>query len=382
MSNANIGSVIKTLRREKNLTQEALAELLSVTPQAVSKWEIGSGMPDVSQIVPIARVLGVTTDVLFGLDPLKSEEEIAERHEKNFVPYEIDNSIESKRRNYYHALETVRDFPTNYNLMSGCIADAEVYLCEGIEEGVVTDEEKREVIAECERQYSCIMNYCKNIETVLYANLFMIYLYSGIGEFEKAMKFTDVFPNSIFTKGDMLAWIYREQKSEKEAAQDVRNVYMYIKELISNSYNLARVYEDQNRLEDAVYIHQSMIDCAKLITNHSDIIPFSNFDILTCYVKSASIYLKLGDIENMYKSLEAAYEQLVIRKKVHVDNGPMSGGHFFTVDSPFLENIEFGTGYLIQAKNFYEFNLQWKSFDAVRNEPRFIEFCEKVKALI
>lgn len=55
-------------RKERGLTQESLAERLGVTFQAVSKWETDAGMPDVSQIVPLANAFGVRTDVLFGLE--------------------------------------------------------------------------------------------------------------------------------------------------------------------------------------------------------------------------------------------------------------------------------------------------------------------------
>ena len=58
-----MGQIIRRLRKERNLTQEELAEQLDVTFQAVSKWENDAGMPDISQVVPIANVFGVSTDV-------------------------------------------------------------------------------------------------------------------------------------------------------------------------------------------------------------------------------------------------------------------------------------------------------------------------------
>ena len=61
-----MGQIIRRLRKERNLTQEELAEQLNVTFQAVSRWENGTGMPDISQIVPLSKVFGVSTDVLFG----------------------------------------------------------------------------------------------------------------------------------------------------------------------------------------------------------------------------------------------------------------------------------------------------------------------------
>ena len=50
-----IGNVIRELRCARNLTQEQLAENLNITAQAISKWENHIGMPDISQVVPIAH---------------------------------------------------------------------------------------------------------------------------------------------------------------------------------------------------------------------------------------------------------------------------------------------------------------------------------------
>ncbi len=48
------------------ITQEELASVLCVTGQAVSKWESGAGLPDITQVVPLAQALNVSTDALFG----------------------------------------------------------------------------------------------------------------------------------------------------------------------------------------------------------------------------------------------------------------------------------------------------------------------------
>lgn len=63
---ANIlGQSIKLIRKAKGITQEALAEAVNVSPQAVSKWESG-GYPDASLIPEIADFLQVTIDELYG----------------------------------------------------------------------------------------------------------------------------------------------------------------------------------------------------------------------------------------------------------------------------------------------------------------------------
>ncbi|MDE6899469.1 MAG: helix-turn-helix domain-containing protein, partial [Oscillospiraceae bacterium] len=55
-----IGKRIQRLRREKDLTQEQMAAALGVTSAAVSKWETGAAIPDVSMLCPLARMLGTT----------------------------------------------------------------------------------------------------------------------------------------------------------------------------------------------------------------------------------------------------------------------------------------------------------------------------------
>lgn len=54
------GNTIKMLREAKNLTQLQLAEIIGVGSKAVSKWETGKGLPDISLIEPLSQALGVS----------------------------------------------------------------------------------------------------------------------------------------------------------------------------------------------------------------------------------------------------------------------------------------------------------------------------------
>ncbi len=58
------GATIKALREHKTMTQAQLADTLGVTAKAVSKWETGKGLPDVTLIEPLARALGVSLSEL------------------------------------------------------------------------------------------------------------------------------------------------------------------------------------------------------------------------------------------------------------------------------------------------------------------------------
>ncbi|MBR6506720.1 MAG: helix-turn-helix transcriptional regulator [Clostridia bacterium] len=59
-----LGHRILSLRKEKSLTQEELSELLGVSAQAVSKWENDAACPDIMLLPKLAKILGVTTDLL------------------------------------------------------------------------------------------------------------------------------------------------------------------------------------------------------------------------------------------------------------------------------------------------------------------------------
>ena len=62
------GAVIKRLRENKNLTQSDLAKMIGVSSKAVSKWETGKGLPDISLIEPLSTALGVSVMELMSGD--------------------------------------------------------------------------------------------------------------------------------------------------------------------------------------------------------------------------------------------------------------------------------------------------------------------------
>lgn len=81
-TNAILCTKIAELRKSSGLTQDALAEKLGVTFQAVSKWENALSCPDISLLPRIAEIFDVSIDALFGLKP-KDPEPKAVQKEKN-----------------------------------------------------------------------------------------------------------------------------------------------------------------------------------------------------------------------------------------------------------------------------------------------------------
>ena len=73
MNIEKISNLIKTKRKEKNLTQEELASKINVTEKAVSRWETGRGTPDISLLIPLANALDLDVSDLLNGDEKKKD---------------------------------------------------------------------------------------------------------------------------------------------------------------------------------------------------------------------------------------------------------------------------------------------------------------------
>ena len=68
MNTEDFGKKILNLRQNANMTQEELALRMGVTPQAISKWERGQSLPDISLLAELCKALNVSADLLLGLE--------------------------------------------------------------------------------------------------------------------------------------------------------------------------------------------------------------------------------------------------------------------------------------------------------------------------
>ncbi len=92
----SIGEKIALLRKERDVTQTQLAEYLCLTPQTVSRWEVGNGTPDVTLLPRIATFFSVSIDELFGVTSLKRTEDLVCKY-----------SVLRDDRSFHEAMECV-----------------------------------------------------------------------------------------------------------------------------------------------------------------------------------------------------------------------------------------------------------------------------------
>ena len=73
-----IGENIKSLRKLKDITQEQLAEMLNVSCQSVSRWELGVCYPDMELLPVMAQIFETTVDKLLGVDDITESKKVDE----------------------------------------------------------------------------------------------------------------------------------------------------------------------------------------------------------------------------------------------------------------------------------------------------------------
>ncbi len=64
-----LGQRIQELRKQNNLSQEALGEKLGVSRQAISRWEMDGAVPEVDKLIAMSKLFGISLDELLGLKP-------------------------------------------------------------------------------------------------------------------------------------------------------------------------------------------------------------------------------------------------------------------------------------------------------------------------
>lgn len=96
MEQKKIGGFIAQQRKEKQLTQKQLGEILGISDKTVSKWETGHGLPDISMIMPLCDILDINVNELLSGEHL-TQDTYPEKAEENIMNL-MKDSEEQKRR--------------------------------------------------------------------------------------------------------------------------------------------------------------------------------------------------------------------------------------------------------------------------------------------
>ncbi|MBQ7932309.1 MAG: helix-turn-helix transcriptional regulator, partial [Clostridia bacterium] len=104
-----IAERLRKYRKERDMTQDALAQALGVSPQSVSKWECGDGYPDITFLPTIANYFEITIDELMGNDEIGQEQDID-------AFYDFINNTNDCEACVKKAAEYMKKYPKRYGI--------------------------------------------------------------------------------------------------------------------------------------------------------------------------------------------------------------------------------------------------------------------------
>ncbi len=205
------GQIIKKLRRDVDMTQEQLAETLSISGQAVSRWENDIAMPDISLLPALANLFDVTTDHLLGVDITRKEEKIESILKKAKGKSTIGYPKE--------AADIIRaglaEFPGNYKLMHFL----QIYL--HIYAGGLQGEERKQILKEVMTIAEKILAGSTEDSFRHSAITTLCRCYPEFGEAEKAERLANSMPEAFESRHALLKHVYHGDQRFKTKRDEI-----------------------------------------------------------------------------------------------------------------------------------------------------------------
>ena len=284
----SIGQNIKKYRKEKGYTQRELADLIGVSVQAVSKWETDTGAPDISQVVPLASALDISTDALFDYEHHTNPEDFEELR-KDYHRQEVFRDQRDSAKNYKMLNAYFSAHPQNSEAASLCLK----CLVDMIVAGKTQDRGKSELIAECEKYANCIFKYETDIDTVFMNHFVLARGYAALGENEKAKEMLGKIP---VTFGDRLYWeaeIAQANKEYDDAMLKCRSSFAlkarYISRCIRMAGEIHQARDSENGLAQRIEYEEYMLRLLNAFLSGGDYLPcrqtFQKYVLLCGMVK-------------------------------------------------------------------------------------------------
>lgn len=247
--NLKLGEKIRSLRKAKNISQEVLAQYLGISFQAVSKWENGDTMPDVTMIPAIASFFEVSTDELFDFNRLETEKKVQQ------VCWDIaEYRYSEPERAEQDLRKLLRAYPGNEIILNNLIYSLQINgkhaevidICKALIEGTHEDDIRFD------------------------AARIMAETYKAMGEYALCKQAIDLIPEYFFT--------HREEKALLLEGEDMFRPAWQQKEESLDTFvwmcsRLADYYEETGDVEKATHQLRLARDVILLLKD-DDIPPF------------------------------------------------------------------------------------------------------------
>lgn len=320
----SFGQRLKIIRKGAQLTQAELAEKLMVSVQSVSKWECDNSMPDISQIVPLSAILGVTTDCLLGVggDEKADREKLYEEVKK--INKGIEKVYSRKDNAYYECYELykehIKKYPLDYEIKLLC-ADS---LTRVIYYGPGTKEEKDKLYNEAINLLKSVISYDRDTTRLIDAKQTLIILYLYNNDFTNAEEIAEGLPQRGSIRASMEIEIY-SKKNDHYKCLEISNcvcneaVHHYLWALAVKAKRISLL--GNARKQEAIAAWHDLLDGVKF--NYK---MFNDININTKWLYSAlnnlaNDYIAISEVDKAFEVIEELTNILITDYKECKEKG-------------------------------------------------------------
>lgn len=369
--NINIGAVIKNLRTKKQITQKQLATYLGVTEQAVSRWELGGGFPDIQLLPAIASFFGISTDTLLGINMTEREKRLAEIHNKID---EIGELCQYSEETLSMARQWAAEFPGE--------EDIQLNLANELSISMWSENPKSGLFKEAEKIYRALIDTTNNTEfrNCVVGNLTALYLY-GFKDPLRADQTADLLSSMKYCKESVKAntfscWI----DDHPEDRHLLCHYQDYMERLVSSldssmtNYIISHIPNTPDRWDEKIGYFKNIIELYNMFFGENKLFYHGNVAYLYRIISTYTV--AQGKYEETLETLEKMTENVL---KADLAK---TGDHY---TSPFMDQQTFlineGFDTLKVHNNAYYFRemMDRNRYDPIREEPRFKALCKKLE---
>ena len=353
----SIGENIKLFRKAKDITQEQLAEMLNVSSQSVSRWELDICYPDMELLPMLAEIFEITVDKLLGVDNIAEKKKVDEylnRFQIAINQGKIDECISIAR-------EGVAEYPNNYALLNKLMY---ALFVSGDDTGNISNwkENMEKYDAEITSLGERIMKYCPDQKIRLEAISRLAFNHCEQGRKEIGKQIYEMLPPMILCRENQMWWSLEEDEKTSFLQKQIKKSYDML-------YGFIWLLATCGKLSptDSLSVIKKAEELNNLITDGKqyNIDSWGNSRI---HYDKAKLYSKIGCKKSVYEQLE-----LAARKAIDFDNRPETEEYNSLLLGNVTEKrIDFETADTRPLTRIMRDKwLSDNAFDSIRNTPEF-----------
>ncbi len=361
----DIGLKIKKLRKECGITQEQLAEYLRVSPQAVSKWENGSTMPDITLIPSLVSVFETSADALLGIE-FNNSDKRENTYKTQYRALCFCGDVAGKCSLMRKALA---EFPRNYDFMNNLARS--LFYC------IKNDDDFNELAALCNR----IIRGCHDADLVCSATYTLARAYAKQGDKENALKYANKLPHISYAREYALEWAYDGEDRNKVIQTNTfdamcRMINGFRGRTGANNGGLFADMGNDLAPGQEIDVYKTVLEILKIV------FPDENYLIMNG--AAADCHRYIARVYAMEKDKENAMKHLYLAEK-YGDKLNESINKNLPYTSIFFDRITFANDGIARHADSSEDARtlrrlrEWDCFDFMRGDDEFMEFEERIK---